>query len=184
MTEPLTPEDAACLRMLAGASFLGGNLTLPSGRVLTPDEAQALTSAYAPAVGEVDDMARQVNDVAKHIADLSADLGADMAAPRTGTSPLDLYLPGGGNPENERTMALLREASRPRTGYRPANPNQHRNGIPWYAAPLPRRWHRCAPWTTGSTQGLALVERCACGATRLDGEGHPWMERNSRRSER
>ena len=44
----LSPEDAACLRMLAGAHFgPGATLTLPSGRVLEPDEMQALSSAYA-----------------------------------------------------------------------------------------------------------------------------------------
>lgn len=49
MTEPideLTKDDVACLRMLAGASF-AETLTLPSGRVLSAAEAQALTSAYA-----------------------------------------------------------------------------------------------------------------------------------------
>lgn len=45
----LSAEDIACLRMLASANF-GPNatLTLPSGRVISPAEAQALTSVYAP----------------------------------------------------------------------------------------------------------------------------------------
>lgn len=64
-----------------------------------------------------------------------------------------------------------------------ANPNHHRDGIPWYDAPVPRRWHRCWPQTTGSTRTIARVERCACGATRLDGPGHPWIDRNSRRKQ-
>lgn len=52
-SSPLTPDDAAALRMLAGAHFgPNANLTLPSGRTLTPDEAQALTSAYAPPASE------------------------------------------------------------------------------------------------------------------------------------
>lgn len=47
----LDPQDVAAIRMLAGAHFRG-EVTLPSGRVLSPDEMQALTSAYAPAAGE------------------------------------------------------------------------------------------------------------------------------------
>ena len=51
--DELTPDDVACLRMLAGANFgPSAELTLPSGRVLTPDEAQAFTSAYAPSWSE------------------------------------------------------------------------------------------------------------------------------------
>lgn len=56
----------------------------------------------------------------------------------------------------------------------------HGNGIPWYQAPRPHRWHRCQPWTAGATAELGLVERCACGGIRLDGNG-PWMKRNQRR---
>lgn len=53
MVDPLTPDDAACLQMLAGVNFgPNASLTLPSGRVLTPAEAQALTSAYASPAGE------------------------------------------------------------------------------------------------------------------------------------
>ncbi len=58
----------------------------------------------------------------------------------------------------------------------------HRDNIPWYDAPIPRRWHKCAPWTSGVTRNLNTVDRCACGAIRL-GAGRPWMERNSRRQE-
>jgi hypothetical protein len=59
---------------------------------------------------------------------------------------------------------------------------EHRGGIPWYRQRRPRRWHWCKP----ATRGLAhfgfpvLVERCACGSTRLAGTG-PWIDRNSRR---
>lgn len=57
---------------------------------------------------------------------------------------------------------------------------QTRNGVLWNEAPLPRRRHECEPWTRGrDTAGS--VERCACGAIRLDGEQHPWMNKNSRR---
>lgn len=178
MTEPLTPEDAAVLRMLAGAHFLGGSVTLPSGRTIGPDEAQALTSAYAPALGE-----EPPEKPAEHPSKPSKPTTA--RAPHAGPAPLDLYLSGGGDPGNERTMALMREASR---NYEPPapspDPHQHRDGIPWHNAPIPHRWHRCKTWTTGSTRNLALVERCACGAIRLDGEGHPWMDRNSRRKPR
>lgn len=44
----LAPADAAALQVLAGAHFLGGDVTLPSGRIFSADEVQALSSAYAP----------------------------------------------------------------------------------------------------------------------------------------
>lgn len=54
----------------------------------------------------------------------------------------------------------------------------------WYDAPLPRRWHRCRPWTTGTIEGDHLgptpIHRCACGAMRF-GETGPWIHRNERR---
>ena len=53
------------------------------------------------------------------------------------------------------------------------------NDVPWHDAPLPRRLHRCRTQTSG-LMGLTLVERCACGAIRLDGRG-PWADRNTRR---
>lgn len=40
----LEPEDVACLRALAGSTF-GGPLELPSGRVMTGEEATALCAA-------------------------------------------------------------------------------------------------------------------------------------------
>lgn len=53
-------------------------------------------------------------------------------------------------------------------------------GVDWLDAPRPRRWHRCRPQARGRFGLLGpLVERCACGATRLHGDG-PWLERNSR----
>lgn len=55
----------------------------------------------------------------------------------------------------------------------------HRDDIPWWKAPKPRRWHRCSPQTTAFPD-FRKVERCTCGAIRLDGIG-PWIERNSRR---
>lgn len=55
----------------------------------------------------------------------------------------------------------------------------------WHAAPLPKRRHRCQPWTIAIDPGpvSTLIFRCACGATRIGGEG-PWLERNSRRHAR
>lgn len=55
--------------------------------------------------------------------------------------------------------------------------NFHRDGIPWFNAPRPRRFHRCTPWTSGWA-GFDRVDRCACGGIRR--RGHWWFERNSR----
>jgi hypothetical protein len=55
----------------------------------------------------------------------------------------------------------------------------HRDGVPWHAAPRPRRLHRCSPQTAGTATTGTYIERCACGAIRLDGYGS-WDERNSR----
>jgi hypothetical protein len=56
------------------------------------------------------------------------------------------------------------------------------DGVCWADAPLPYPWHRCEPQTRGWL-GLNCSERCACGATRLDGRG-PWMEKNQTRRDR
>jgi ribosomal protein S27E len=75
-------------------------------------------------------------------------------------------------------------------------PDEHRDDIEWWRAPLPRRWHRCTPWTTAFVDG-ERVERCACGALRVSCRGctqlhvafklrvscrscGQWLERNSR----
>lgn len=61
-------------------------------------------------------------------------------------------------------------------------PTKHRNGVPWNAAPLPRRLHRCTPQTWGHIGWFRDVQRCACGAAReLGSLGHGWRGRNSRR---
>lgn len=57
---------------------------------------------------------------------------------------------------------------------------EHLDGIPWYKAPIPRRWHRCKPQTKGWLRYFTRVQRCACGGIRMDGH-HGWAERNSRR---
>ncbi|MEU3452235.1 hypothetical protein ABZ671_01130 [Micromonospora sp. NPDC006766] len=112
MDGKLDPRDVAALRMLAGANFLGGQVTLPSGRVLDPEEVQALTSAYAPAVGEVEEVARAVGLTAREIADTAADMAGRM--PREGESMETRYLASGGDPGSDRTRAILREADRGR----------------------------------------------------------------------
>lgn len=58
----------------------------------------------------------------------------------------------------------------------------HVDGVWWYEAPLPWRWHRCRPHSAALTayRGRVLdIDRCACGAMRF--ERGPWMDRNQRR---
>lgn len=51
--QPIDPRDIPVLQMLAGAHFgPDAKVPLPSGREIAASEAQALTSAYAPAYGE------------------------------------------------------------------------------------------------------------------------------------
>jgi hypothetical protein len=52
----------------------------------------------------------------------------------------------------------------------------HRDGVWWHDAPIPRRWHRCTPWTRS-----LLADRCACGAIRTP---FGWTDKNSRRRKR
>lgn len=56
---------------------------------------------------------------------------------------------------------------------------EHIDGVPWYDAPKPRRWHRCWVQTSAYVQ-FDRVERCACGAIRNPRFGSRWAERNSR----
>jgi hypothetical protein len=51
-------------------------------------------------------------------------------------------------------------------------------GVPWWEAPIPRRWHRCKPQTKGWSG--RMVFRCACGASAVDDTRH-WFDRNQRR---
>lgn len=53
------------------------------------------------------------------------------------------------------------------------------DGVPWHQAPRPRRRHRCTAQTRALTSRMRYVERCACGAIRIDRA--VWLERNSRR---
>lgn len=56
--------------------------------------------------------------------------------------------------------------------------HHHRDATPWHRAPIPRRWHRCRPWTIG-TGSYGTVYRCACGA--LSNDAKHWIQRNERR---
>ena len=63
---------------------------------------------------------------------------------------------------------------------------QHRDGIPWYDAKRPHRWHRCRAQTRAVTvigPPSEITERCACGAINIqqDGERPHWLKRNWRR---
>jgi len=58
--------------------------------------------------------------------------------------------------------------------------SEDRDGVNWFDAPLPRRWHRCRAQSRGNLGGH--VYRCACGAISPDGKY--WLERNSRRAAR
>jgi len=55
----------------------------------------------------------------------------------------------------------------------------HKDGIEWHQAPLPRRQHRCRPQSWGFLSTGSYVERCACGAVNLNHSG--WIRRNERR---
>lgn len=60
----------------------------------------------------------------------------------------------------------------------------HLDGVPWHQAPTPRRLHRCSARTTGWLNLLDRVDRCACGAIRVQPafarKSSRWRERNSR----
>jgi len=57
-------------------------------------------------------------------------------------------------------------------------------GVPWHSLPMPwwerRLLHwRHRPQTRGHIGGIRMIERCRCGATRLDGYG-PWVRETGR----
>jgi hypothetical protein len=58
---------------------------------------------------------------------------------------------------------------------------EHRDGIPWHEAQIPRRWHKCVIQTRGlvttDKMGPVHVTRCACGAVDI---GDGWLDRNTR----
>lgn len=55
----------------------------------------------------------------------------------------------------------------------------HLHGVPWFEAQTPSRFHRCTAQTR-AWDVLTLIERCACGAIRLD--SHGWIDRNQSRT--
>lgn len=55
---------------------------------------------------------------------------------------------------------------------------EHLDGVVWYDAPAPKRWHRCTPQSRAFLVG-EHVEHCACGGLRFDGHGI-WIDRNQR----
>lgn len=55
---------------------------------------------------------------------------------------------------------------------------QHKDGIWWFEAPLPRRWHKCKTHTI-ALLGTGLVRRCRCGA--ISWNGGMWIEKNAER---
>lgn len=59
---------------------------------------------------------------------------------------------------------------------------EHRNGVAWHDAPIPRKFHRCTAQSRGfilsMKHGPVIIERCACGAVNFESEG--WDERNTR----
>jgi hypothetical protein len=57
---------------------------------------------------------------------------------------------------------------------------EHFHGIPWHDAPVPSRFHRCRVQTRGYIHYFTPVQRCACGAIRMDNHRR-WLDRNSRR---
>lgn len=58
----------------------------------------------------------------------------------------------------------------------------NKGGVPWWEAPIPRRWHRCSAQSTLQLSDSSTVARCACGATSITfpGEKPFWLDRNSR----
>ena len=63
---------------------------------------------------------------------------------------------------------------------------EHRDGVPWFEAPIPRWLHRCSAQTIGWI-GLVGFARCACGAIKHNGDrwrDRWWMERNSSRKDK
>lgn len=55
------------------------------------------------------------------------------------------------------------------------------DGVGWWQAKVPPRWHRCKAQTTAMDK-LDRIERCACGAIRWNGRA--WIRRNERRQSR
>lgn len=55
------------------------------------------------------------------------------------------------------------------------------DGVDWFRAPIPHRWHSCRPQSRG-TNKYGYVERCACGGYNIRAADKPvWTYRNTRR---
>lgn len=72
----------------------------------------------------------------------------------------------------------IKEPAYPSTKVFGPEPHEHLGGVPWFEAPIPRKLHRCKPQTRGYINYFTLIERCACGAIRMDDQD-PWTDRNS-----
>jgi len=48
----------------------------------------------------------------------------------------------------------------------------------WYEAPIPPKRHQCETHTSGTVRHVGMVQRCACGAIKVNDS--PWLDRNSR----
>lgn len=83
--------------------------------------------------------------------------------------------PGGLNPQAELDQYTAHEQ------HTHCASTTHKNGVWWYDAPLPVVDHQCKPHTRGYLRCFTLIERCACGARRLNGRGH-WTGVNERRN--
>ena len=93
------------------------------------------------------------------------------------TAKLDT-LPGGEKEENSVSRYILDFK------YEDGSVEFHNlDGIPWNEARIPSRFHLCTPQTRGYTNYFTYVERCACGAIRIGGRKHFWLDINSRRKD-
>lgn len=99
----MTPDDAALLRLLAGAHFApDARLILPSGETLTADEANAFTAAYMPDDGLPD------RRPPKHLADTPITLGlADYLRDRATIERLNVALKASQNHARELWYVAL-----------------------------------------------------------------------------
>ena len=57
---------------------------------------------------------------------------------------------------------------------------KHKDGIPYWKAPIPRRFHFCRAQTVGKL-GDQWIWRCACGALRSPKRFKFWINKNDRR---
>jgi hypothetical protein len=76
----LTADDAATLRILAGACFRPGEtLRLPSGIAISAEEANALTAAYMPGGGQLPDRTPPAHMLGEPVTTTLGDYAASLA---------------------------------------------------------------------------------------------------------